>query len=310
MSALPFLLFPLLVIQEIFNEMCPLALINLSLAGKRTRNLIKMMFARNSGRYLTIDIGEGYEITLQEELKAWIFLIKENHSKKRKMEYLFCETSYISSQNPLEEFENLLKNLQNVYSCKIGRVTMNMDTFPLQNQGIVNVLKCRQESFETFTVFSGRNADSDLKYLFDHLEISRSLTIDALRIADSFEGNLPEILKEELHINNARFLKLDQLLKLQASRIWLQDTTLTSIEVNAFLKSWLVAESHLNLRQFEIGFRFGRLDDYDIMEGIPFDMVNGSVDSEIEIKRIDGRMARITATELGGVTTFEMLIFC
>ncbi|CAL2043233.1 unnamed protein product [Caenorhabditis brenneri] len=309
MSTLPFLQFPLLVIQEIFNEMCPLDLINLSLAGKRTRNLIKMVFGCNSGRYLTIDIGEGYEITLQEELKTWIFLIKENHSKKRKTEYLFCETCYITLQNPLEEFSNLLENLQNIYSCKIRDVSMNMDMFPSQNQGIVNVLKSRQESFKSLEVFSEKKSDSDLKYLFDHLKISQYLTINSSKIPDDFEGKLPESL-EELNINNARFLKLDQLLRLQSSRISLQDTTLTSIEVNVFLKSWMAGESHLNLRQFEIGFRFGRLDDYDIMEGIPFDMVNGSVDSEIEIKRIDGRMARITATELGGVTTFEMLIFC
>ncbi|CAL2043614.1 unnamed protein product [Caenorhabditis brenneri] len=193
-----------------------------------------------------------------------------------------------------------------------------MDKFPLRNQTIINFLKTRQNSFECFEIYSETGSDRDLKYLLDNLKTDRFLTVLS-KIDDDFEVELPENL-EDLSIRCARFVKFEQLLRLKSQRISLKSTSLTPREINAFLRSWMSAESHSNLEFFMIAINFETANEIlldipheieDVMEVRAFEYENviRHVRGGVTIKRIDGRSARIVPHLHLNSTYMQMYIY-
>uniref|UniRef100_A0A1I7TUL7 FBA_2 domain-containing protein n=1 Tax=Caenorhabditis tropicalis TaxID=1561998 RepID=A0A1I7TUL7_9PELO len=104
---------------------------------------------------------------------------------------------------------------------------------------------------------------------------------------NNFRSEIPESLNS-LTINTSKFINYNQLIRLTARYITLDQSFLTNQELNMFLKSWMSCESHLDLKSIEIDIPLSKAVN-EIMD-LPHEVTKNGY----KIKRCDGKEAKVT----------------
>ncbi|CAL2039059.1 unnamed protein product [Caenorhabditis brenneri] len=301
MNSIPFLRFPSLVIQEVLRTMCPFELIHLSMTSKKTKQILtivsKPKFKNKFEIYAYIN--KDYGVTMKNGQMTWGYRFVSLAHRDGRNEFNNKEQIRKYTKNKLEGFKTICDCIQDVFGLKFNKFLLSMEKDHNQNRLTVDYLKIRQEIYTRFELRSVSGNDEDIKYLFDNLKFSDFLKIES-GITEDVQIDLPENV-DYLWVDDAKFVNLEQLLKLKCGCIQLDEISLTERDINAFLKSWIALESNLNLVYFKIGFKFRRMD--GILQDIPYEIggsqhfqnkyIDHSLPSGWDIKRNDGKTARI-----------------
>uniref|UniRef100_A0A1I7TH97 FBA_2 domain-containing protein n=1 Tax=Caenorhabditis tropicalis TaxID=1561998 RepID=A0A1I7TH97_9PELO len=119
-----------------------------------------------------------------------------------------------------------------------------------------------------------------------------------------------EIPEDPIHlsIRDARFIKYEQFMRLKQQEIVLRWSVLTIQEINRFLKSWMLCESHFILKSLKL--IVSGPETIDLMMSLPHEVTTDPNILEqfrgfvyrpftrgFNIRRSDGRMATVSAVK-------------
>ncbi|EGT54011.1 hypothetical protein CAEBREN_13293 [Caenorhabditis brenneri] len=294
MNSIPFLRFPLIVIKEVLSTMTPFELIHLSMVSKRSQTIVKTFSKPKLRNKFNLEFRfvNNYELSVENERMKCEFIFTSSGYNEFSVIYTDrkrFDTIQKRTENKFDEFKKICIIVLDIFESnrKMLHYDINADTN--ENRVIIDMLKSK--SFESCHIYDDKGNDHDLKYLLDNLEFSKKFAIFSIR-RDYVPTDLPKNVRS-LSLGNARFLKLEQLMRLECTRIWLGLTNLTNNDINVFLKSWMSSESNLNLEQLEIGLLSSTTD--DILLNIPNEFRDETrlLPSGVDIKRNDGMTARI-----------------
>ncbi|EGT30932.1 hypothetical protein CAEBREN_24766 [Caenorhabditis brenneri] len=215
------------------------------------------------------------------------------------------ETIVKQCEDKLNDWKNWLKYVKEVLNFRIQIVSYYFEPIGNRNKEIIDYLKSFEKPIESFeiTCYDQAMSDEYTKYVFDNLEISEFIFLDATN-SNIFQTRIP-IAIDSLFIRNAQWLTLTQLLTFGIVDINLMHSCLTPFELNYFLRRWTQSESNLNLENFEV--YINNLQSMEIiLMHLPFEIADPNEISTIKVgcqymqyrggvnlKRNDGRRAKI-----------------
>ncbi|CAL2039058.1 unnamed protein product [Caenorhabditis brenneri] len=307
MNSIPFFRFPLIVIQEVLSTMSPFELIHLSMVSRRSQTIVKTFSKpklRNKFK-LEFRIVNNYKFSMKNERMKCEYILTSSGYNEFSVIYTDrkrFDTIQKRTENKFDEFKKICIIVLDIFESNRKILHFDINADPNENRVIIDMLKSK--SFESCHIYDNEGNEQDLKHLLENLEFTEKLTIFSIRHYLPME--LPKHVKS-LSFGNARFVTLEQLLRLECARISFGTTSLTNRDINMFLKSWIALESNLNLEHLEIGLLSSSTE--DVLRNIPIEIPDGIPllpPSGVDIKRNDGMMAHIEFIRSFGGHTMKM----
>uniref|UniRef100_A0A1I7TUK5 FBA_2 domain-containing protein n=1 Tax=Caenorhabditis tropicalis TaxID=1561998 RepID=A0A1I7TUK5_9PELO len=275
--------------------MTPFELIDLSMTSLRARQAARF-FSKVKPRFrVTLERKNSDEtlIIISGDEEEWQYLWTS--------EQLLTESSlfYIEefSENPIGDCMKWYETIKGVLGCRIDKVC---DWCP--NKSIIDWLRAQQDSIEDVSMMNGHQ--NDVKFFLKTMKVFGELEIEIADYGSQFRMEIPEG-PIRLYIYNSRFIKFEQFLRLNHQEIILEESEMTSKEMNRFLKSWMACESHFDLKYLMIYMYELKIE--DVLMNIPYERTTdpnimvqftsspfwSQVDSGLKIMRRDGKMATL-----------------
>uniref|UniRef100_A0A1I7TUM0 F-box domain-containing protein n=1 Tax=Caenorhabditis tropicalis TaxID=1561998 RepID=A0A1I7TUM0_9PELO len=277
----PLLRLPLVAREHVLCMMTPFELINVSMTSSKARQAVTFFSRIKSRFWVGIGIREYPFIDIKESEEfgmAWCYLWTSDPSKIGLTTDSFSyECIHLFSESKMDDCMKWYESIKGVLGCRIGRACVDN-----LNASIGAWLQSQQDSIEDITILKANG--EDVKYFLKTMRVSGNLSLTMS--PTNFELEIPESLTS-LSISTAKFINFDQLLRLKAQFIDLEESILTNQEINRFLKSWMLCESHLDLKSFKINIS-GEEAVNEIMD-LPHEVATNGY----KIKRSDGKRANI-----------------
>uniref|UniRef100_A0A1I7UU27 FBA_2 domain-containing protein n=1 Tax=Caenorhabditis tropicalis TaxID=1561998 RepID=A0A1I7UU27_9PELO len=226
------------------------------------------------------------------------------------------------SEEPLKDIMKWFDYAREVLHCKINSVLLDLGCWTNENSQTSDWIATQNRTIDKMSIWNyNEESDDDLKYLMERIHASGNLSLSVRKHKDDFRMEIPG-KPERLHIDYSEFIDYNQLLRLKSPVINLQQSILTSQEINRFLKSWMSCATHLELEAFKISISgpnamnqimklpHEKTNDpkiADAFKGRPFNLQ--VVNEMFTIKRSDGKKhATVTVENLWGVWSFYLIV--
>ncbi|CAL2034354.1 unnamed protein product [Caenorhabditis brenneri] len=319
----PLLYLPRLALDEVISMMVPFELINFSKISPRTERIVQALSARKRTYEVYLRITYDPSVTIRGAEVHWEFKptedktknnVIESHSQDRMLRYEY-------SENELQHCKKNYEYIKRILNFPITSVFYELSAFVSRNRLIIDWLKSHHESVEQLLIYSRTGRDDDLKYLLNNLKSTEYLKIHAQNELH-FEWNdlLPQNL-DFLYIEALNNISFQQLMRTNSKTVILQNSMLTSREINSFLKSWMESKSHSNLEFFEVNLE--NREAMDTILDLPHEYVtyetarifkgykNGrtGICGGIEIKQSSGKTGVMGHSTNGDKVSLELYIF-
>uniref|UniRef100_A0A1I7TUJ6 FBA_2 domain-containing protein n=1 Tax=Caenorhabditis tropicalis TaxID=1561998 RepID=A0A1I7TUJ6_9PELO len=171
------------------------------------------------------------------------------------------------------------ESIKGVLGCRIDKVCILSPSI-----SFTDWLRSQQESIEDVSIMEGHK--KDVKYFLETIKVFGELEIKMNPYESNFSLEIPEG-PTHLHIHTSEFINYDQLLRLKAQFIYLDESFLTNQEINRFLESWMSCESHLDLKFFKINI-YG-MEAVNKIMNLPHEVITDGY----KIRRCDGKEATV-----------------
>uniref|UniRef100_A0A1I7TH70 F-box domain-containing protein n=1 Tax=Caenorhabditis tropicalis TaxID=1561998 RepID=A0A1I7TH70_9PELO len=274
MAAFPLLQLPLLAIEHVLSMMNPYEWINLSMVSSRSKRTVKNYSRITKPQVcISLEITHNPHIFMNGENESWSFDWGSDKSK----------AGYEQSMD----------------------VELDLSSYPAQNKLFTDWLRSQQASIDSMEIVNSDGGfEEDLKYIIGNITVVDDLYVGTTDYNAGFQMEIP-ITTQSVFIRDSGFINFEQLLRLKNRRIFLGQSILTSREINAFLKSWMACESHLDLETFHIHVSDPEsvddimdlpceiTDDPDIIMEIEETFDLPEVDTWYDIERSDGMVATV-----------------
>uniref|UniRef100_A0A1I7T7W1 F-box domain-containing protein n=1 Tax=Caenorhabditis tropicalis TaxID=1561998 RepID=A0A1I7T7W1_9PELO len=323
MRHFPLLDLPLVSKEHVLAMMDPYEWINFSLASRKAYSAVKTFLKNKS--FLTVIISTEAEpyIVITGKHESWNFEwtqtlsmvgYKTNRTGDRKV-----NTLYKYSENPIESLKLDFGYMREIIAIELVYVTFDMKSFPNQNKSITNWLRfhptCRIE-----ITSSNEQCDDDLKYAMENLVVTDSMWLRCVDFSQDFQMELPRTPR--IRIDKSSFISFEQLLKLENQSISLFRPRLSAEDINGFVRNWMSCRTHLHLKTFDIDL--SNFESMNIIMDVPHEETNDShiansfdesfqcrcgVREGFDIKRSDGKLARVAVGQLNGGFRFYMITY-
>uniref|UniRef100_A0A1I7TUM3 FBA_2 domain-containing protein n=1 Tax=Caenorhabditis tropicalis TaxID=1561998 RepID=A0A1I7TUM3_9PELO len=273
--------------------MIPFELINLSLTSSRTRKAVICFSKVKSRFWVALGFTRNPFIHIKEHRrigKTWGYSLSSDPFIVS-TDSIFHAKIHKFSESPIEDCMKWYESIKEVLGCQIDKVCVS-NLLP----SITDWLRMQQESIREVSIWGGRQ--EDFTYLFRNLRISEKFVLCMTSYENNFQLEIPEG-PSHLFIYTSKFINYDQLLKLKARYITLDQSILTNQEINGFLKSWMSCESHLDLKSFKINIS-GPEAVNEIMD-LPHEVGRYGY----KIKRSDGKEANVIFDRFVSTCLFE-----
>uniref|UniRef100_A0A1I7TH79 F-box domain-containing protein n=1 Tax=Caenorhabditis tropicalis TaxID=1561998 RepID=A0A1I7TH79_9PELO len=259
MTSFPLFHLPLVAMEHVLYMMNPLELFNISLTSTKCKRSVKTLSRIKRKFLMSLGIAAEEQYVMLSRLQpaaSWAFTWVSDESKTgyeeddRGGHDFYTVDKY--SKNLVEELMKCYEHIKEVFGCQIDDIHFELNSFPSQNEQIIDWILSHQETIARVTVKDTKEGfEDDLEYLLDNLTITMTLDLSTKKYKRGFQLEIPRT-PWHLIIKNSSFIDFDQLLTLENERISLSKSILTDQDINEFLKSWMACESHLYLETFEI----------------------------------------------------------
>uniref|UniRef100_A0A1I7UU24 F-box domain-containing protein n=2 Tax=Caenorhabditis tropicalis TaxID=1561998 RepID=A0A1I7UU24_9PELO len=265
MTTFPLLQLPLVAMEHVLCMMSPFELIDVSLASSRAKRCVKN-FTRTQQIISTSFDNSHHSITFQIKRMSWRYAIKMNESHASRYKcvnqlariHFKTDTELIIkvSEKPLKEIIKWFDYAREVLNCKIDDVSLDLGYPSSENRETIDWIAAQNKTMNNMEILNdlGESYDhlnEDLKYIMKRIHVSGRFNLEIEKYKDDFRMEIPG-KPAYLCILNAQFIDYEQLLKLKSPVIILQNSILTSQEINQFLRSWISCETHFELEAIEI----------------------------------------------------------
>uniref|UniRef100_A0A1I7THA2 F-box domain-containing protein n=2 Tax=Caenorhabditis tropicalis TaxID=1561998 RepID=A0A1I7THA2_9PELO len=226
---------PLLARELVFGMLSPFELINLSMTSSKAKQAVTI-FSRIKRFSVSLHLRGKPGFYIRGHGKIWAHLWTTGQPDR--------SPSYIieHSKTPIADCLKRCRAITEVLGCPIIEVSVSSPS-----KSLTNWLSAQQSSIDKIRISFGKQ--EDVNYFLKRIRVLEK--IDLVLSRCNFQLETPQELNC-IEISNSRFINLHQLLKLNARFIVLRHSILTNREINEFLKSWMLMESHLNLEVIEI----------------------------------------------------------
>ncbi|KAF1749976.1 hypothetical protein GCK72_016521 [Caenorhabditis remanei] len=289
--------------------MNPFEILNLSMANSRIKNVVQL-YSKHARYFYRIEFSERPSIDFTGTEDIWRYEITADRNRTEVEDYyqnsMRIMTICVFGKDILEEVKSWFKYIKEIFNIDGGlMVIINLDTFPGQNKAITDWVNSQTTWTRHCDIDGEKVRDDDVKYVLNTLNIRITLNIFA-NVSDNFRFEIPQFLSQ-LYIENGGWIKLNQLLEIDASEIFIRNTKLTRDELTVFFKNWMCMKSQIGLECFTAGIE--KRDDVDTILDVPHENFGTETirtfelkTQEIklrggsEIRRCDGTTAAIFVT--------------
>uniref|UniRef100_A0A1I7UU09 FBA_2 domain-containing protein n=1 Tax=Caenorhabditis tropicalis TaxID=1561998 RepID=A0A1I7UU09_9PELO len=246
--------------------MDPFELIDVSLTSSRAKR-----FVANIGPRFEGELVPGKSLSITELLGGWTYKITSDESKDGEVEHIFLngDQCFKYSSDPIEGWKQWYKYWREVLRCEFYTVKFDLSCPGFRD--LVDWLKGQQEDFDIMTIQSSEECDDDLKYVLRAFPNVPKLEISVSRYKKDFKIEFAEKMSQLL-IGNAKFIDIEQFLRLKAQKIVFGEHCLTNEDINRFVRGWMSMETHVGLRTLML--RMENRDRFNgMLTGIPFEQI-------------------------------------
>uniref|UniRef100_A0A1I7TH81 F-box domain-containing protein n=1 Tax=Caenorhabditis tropicalis TaxID=1561998 RepID=A0A1I7TH81_9PELO len=325
MAAFHLLQLPLVAMDYVLSMMNPYEWINLSMVSSRSKITVRNYSKINKPQYqIHLEFIRNPHIFLNGENESWGFGwgTDESRAGYEHETIVKHDTHKINnySKNPMEEMMKWYDYIKGVLVCQIELVDLDLSLYPAQNKVFTDWLRSQQASIDSLEIRdSGEGFDEDMKYIIENITVIDELWLSTTDYKAGFQMEIP-IVTRSVTVNDSRFIDFEQLLRLKNRKISLDESILTSREINQFVKSWMARESHLDLETIDINISGPEaidniidmpceiIDDPKLVFEIVHEFDFPDVDTWYDIKRIDGKVATVAVGLYYDEQRFFMII--
>uniref|UniRef100_A0A1I7TH98 FBA_2 domain-containing protein n=1 Tax=Caenorhabditis tropicalis TaxID=1561998 RepID=A0A1I7TH98_9PELO len=202
-------------------------------------------FSRIKPRFhLTLDFTGEPSITIKGSKRYWIYGWIPRHLHPTGHSIYNFHSIYKVSENPMKDCIIWYDRVNGVLGRRINKANVW-----IINEKRTDWLKSQQETIEDVSIFDC--GYQDVEYFLNSIKITGSLNIALGYNNNQLRMEIPEDTTN-LSIRNASFIGYEQFMRLKHQNIILHGSILTNQDINEFLKSWMLSESHLHLKSLKI----------------------------------------------------------
>ncbi|KAF1750270.1 hypothetical protein GCK72_016817 [Caenorhabditis remanei] len=177
----------------------------------------------------------------------------------------------------------LLRIIKEVFLFCRHSIIFHLDSYPLQNKAIIDFIKSRTPSIDGCDIYGKTETDEDVEYFLNNLNVTEYVRID-VKLSDSFRFPQDNYL-EYFVVYSASWVTFDQLLHLNASRLYIHGSILTNQELNSYLLLWMTSQCHQNLKFLLIDITEPQ--SLDTILNLPHERINPDVERIVRLPNND-----------------------
>uniref|UniRef100_A0A1I7UU16 FBA_2 domain-containing protein n=2 Tax=Caenorhabditis tropicalis TaxID=1561998 RepID=A0A1I7UU16_9PELO len=245
--------------EHVLCMMSPFELIDISLTSSRAKTVIKNFSKPQKKFSVSFSTGEPSIMLIREQMKC-LYRLSESENIAGFVAFLHSCLNPFEKENliikvskePLKDIMKWFDYAREVLNCEIDNASFDVPLSPSENRRTIDWIAAQNKTVKEMDIFNNfGELNDDVRNLMERIHVSGTLTLAIWKYKDNFRMEIPG-KPAHLEIRNSKFVDYDQLLRLKSPVIILQESTLTSQEINRFLKSWMSSETHFELKALEI----------------------------------------------------------
>uniref|UniRef100_A0A1I7TUL2 FBA_2 domain-containing protein n=1 Tax=Caenorhabditis tropicalis TaxID=1561998 RepID=A0A1I7TUL2_9PELO len=283
--------------------MTPFELVNLSMTSSRAKRSVTIFSKIKSRFQITLDLfTDDSSFNIKGNKRDWTYGWLPRRRCRTKDVISGSTYIYKMTENPREDCMEWYGRMNGVLGRRINRAYV----WSL-NKSVTGWLQLQQESFEDFLIFYSYH--QDINYFLKKIKVFGSLNLFMYEKNNQSRLEIPD---EPFHlsIRDAHFIEYEQFMRLKHQEIVIYGSSLTYEDINKFLISWMLCESHLGLKSLIITISgpetmtlrieppYQWTTDPNILRQFAGSPFNVNVTKGVNIQRCDGKIATICAERI------------